>query len=657
MSYHVSHDPALLESILSSLGKAGLYERAGELHEYLGRSQVRRPAFSGWPREHFSRSTRGPPAALRVRLAPCVPQEALAAYRRGHAYRKAIDLARREFPASVIEIEEEWGDWLMGQKAMDAAINHFIGERSARDAVPPSSAVRSRAERCVDRRVDRVAEAGRSLKAIEAAIQCRQFSKAAGIIDYLDHSQVRGLACGTVCASCPTSWRAHRAPPFPAVRTQALPYYKRIASHYESTGNLDEVRAPNRRPSVVPHLWSTASYEQHFLARPCAPSLTLSCCVPVHLPCRPSATTSRPAWPWTPWTCTAAPAAGRPPKRWRAATSATGRCATSTGAWLAHGGHANRPTRSHTCQALHRHQQVCERACCPRRKKAREFEASFKYKEAERAYLQGDEVDMAITMYKKARNYDQMIRLVSQHRKDNLVQVCVCVVCVRLPVGACGVWGAWGRARSCTWRASACERCWREGCCTLFVWRRACRAIAAGCRAPGGPSRLAMLSVLCCCVPRVPAGAPAGGQGARGRRQPARGGEALRGRQGLEGRRANVPRQRLVGGRAARRKGARPSLPLPPQKSSPCAWGHGDSAALRQAAGDDIACTDVCVRRVQVCGGPNAARQVAYAWAITLGGEEGATLLRKMGMLDAAIDYATESGAFQQVRRPSGPVT
>lgn len=30
---------------------------------------------------------------------------------------------------------------------------------------------------------------------------------------------------------------------------------------------------------------------------------------------------------------------------------------------------------------------------------------------------------MAITMYKKARMYDQMIRLVSQHRKDNLPQV------------------------------------------------------------------------------------------------------------------------------------------------------------------------------------------------------------------------------------------
>ena len=72
-----------------------------------------------------------------------------------YPHRKAIDLARREFPAEVIRVEEDWGDWLMTQKQMDAAINHFI-------------------------------EAGRSLKAIEAAIQCRQFSKAAGIIDFVE---------------------------------------------------------------------------------------------------------------------------------------------------------------------------------------------------------------------------------------------------------------------------------------------------------------------------------------------------------------------------------------------------------------------------------------------------------------------------------------
>ncbi len=54
----------------------------------------------------------------------------------------------------VIIIEEEWGDWLVTQKQMDAAINHFI-------------------------------ESGATIKAIKAAIECRQFSKAAGIIEVL----------------------------------------------------------------------------------------------------------------------------------------------------------------------------------------------------------------------------------------------------------------------------------------------------------------------------------------------------------------------------------------------------------------------------------------------------------------------------------------
>lgn len=54
----------------------------------------------------------------------------------------------------MVDLEEEWGDWLMSQKQTDAAINHFI-------------------------------EAGQSLKAVEAAIRVRQFGKAAGIIDFL----------------------------------------------------------------------------------------------------------------------------------------------------------------------------------------------------------------------------------------------------------------------------------------------------------------------------------------------------------------------------------------------------------------------------------------------------------------------------------------
>ncbi len=40
--------------------------------------------------------------------------------------------------------------------------------------------------------------------------------------------------------------------------------------------------------------------------------------------------------------------------------------------------------------------------------------------------------------------------------------------------------------------------------------------------------------------------------------------------------------------------------------------------------------------------------QVAYAWAVTLGTEQGVQMLRRTGLLDAAVEYAAESGAFQQ---------
>jgi hypothetical protein len=39
---------------------------------------------------------------------------------------------------------------------------------------------------------------------------------------------------------------------------------------------------------------------------------------------------------------------------------------------------------------------------------------------------------------------------------------------------------------------------------------------------------------------------------------------------------------------------------------------------------------------------------VAYAWAVTLGTEQGVQMLRRTGLLDAAVEYAAESGAFQQ---------
>jgi intraflagellar transport protein 172 len=37
---------------------------------------------------------------------------------------------------------------------------------------------------------------------------------------------------------------------------------------------------------------------------------------------------------------------------------------------------------------------------------------------------------------------------------------------------------------------------------------------------------------------------------------------------------------------------------------------------------------------------------VAYAWAVTLGAEAGVAMLRRTGLLEAAVEYAADSGAF-----------
>ena len=38
----------------------------------------------------------------------------------------AVELARYAFPQEVVRLEEQWGEYLVGQKQLDAAINHFI---------------------------------------------------------------------------------------------------------------------------------------------------------------------------------------------------------------------------------------------------------------------------------------------------------------------------------------------------------------------------------------------------------------------------------------------------------------------------------------------------------------------------------------------------
>ncbi len=59
------------------------------------------------------------------------------------------------------------------------------------------------------------------------------------------------------------------------------------------------------------------------------------------------------------------------------------------------------------------------------RAKAAEFEQAGKFREAEKAYVAagGDEVDKAIAMYKRAKMYDQMIRLVTNYRKEKVAEV------------------------------------------------------------------------------------------------------------------------------------------------------------------------------------------------------------------------------------------
>jgi len=55
-----------------------------------------------------------------------VLDRALDSFVQGHAFRKAVELAKRAFPSHVVTLEEEWGDWLASQKQLDLSIEHFV---------------------------------------------------------------------------------------------------------------------------------------------------------------------------------------------------------------------------------------------------------------------------------------------------------------------------------------------------------------------------------------------------------------------------------------------------------------------------------------------------------------------------------------------------
>ena len=80
------------------------------------------------------------------------------------------------FPSRVVDLQEQWGDYLVSQKQVDMAINHYI------EAVIP--------------------------KAIEAALAARQYSRALQLVDVLGGDISR-------------------------------PYYKQLARYYEESCQYD----------------------------------------------------------------------------------------------------------------------------------------------------------------------------------------------------------------------------------------------------------------------------------------------------------------------------------------------------------------------------------------------------------------------------------
>ncbi|DBA03525.1 TPA: hypothetical protein N0F65_011426 [Lagenidium giganteum] len=133
----------LLETVAEALYSAGMFEKAGDQFEKM---------------EQEGR--------------------ALAAFIKANAFRKAVELSRKKFPDKVLRLEEAWGDYLVSQKQMDMAINHYI-------------------------------EGNVPTKAVEAALNSRQWAKAGQLVETLDDDV-------------------------------ALPFYRRLARHYQDAQNYTE---------------------------------------------------------------------------------------------------------------------------------------------------------------------------------------------------------------------------------------------------------------------------------------------------------------------------------------------------------------------------------------------------------------------------------
>lgn len=79
-------------------------------------------------------------------------------YKKGKSFSRAIEMARVVSPDEVTVLEEEWGDHLVQKRQFDASILHYI-------------------------------EAGRTLKALESAMEAKQYRKAVQIVKVLDEPE------------------------------------------------------------------------------------------------------------------------------------------------------------------------------------------------------------------------------------------------------------------------------------------------------------------------------------------------------------------------------------------------------------------------------------------------------------------------------------
>ena len=172
---NINQPSNLLESVAIALEDSDMYEKAGDFYERMGQKQ-----------------------------------RALEGFIKGHAFRKAVELARKHFPNQVVSLEESWGDYLVSVSQLDMAINHYM-------------------------------EAHAQSKAINAALKARQWSKALNLADQLDVDS-------------------------------AKPYYAELAEHYASQKQYKEaercyVQSDNQNKAV--DMWTSAGeWEQaHRLAR------------------------------------------------------------------------------------------------------------------------------------------------------------------------------------------------------------------------------------------------------------------------------------------------------------------------------------------------------------------------------------------------------